>query len=540
MIYITYKIKALENLKISSSGNQFDNDYSIGYIPGSTLRGAFIKNYIQKFNVIDIERNYEASTLFFKGKMKFLNGYPIREAKRTFPFPLCYYSSKNIIREFISSEARNKSISKEIINELEDEVKEEFQKIKLGEFALNYFCGDITGINVAKTQVLHISKRIQNKGSNALFRYESIKSGEEFKAYIAFEGNREEAEKYLELINDQIVFLGGAKGSGYGKCKISDVKILEYNPEIEDIDYEDLSFYGEFYLYAISDIISTDEYGQVIGYINPDFLKEKLGLDNVKLEKSSIETCVVAGYNNKWGTRLPQYKGIKAGSVFKYSFEGEIDIESLINLMNTGIGLRKEEGYGRFIIIDDFSVYKFFVEDYKDKDNIELKKLSSKEKKNLENIFKKIYCVQIEKSIDKYIYNISNSIKSKSVSENQIGKLLQNVINITSFEPSEGKEFIKSYIRHLSFDRDGKERTNKKALHQLEDVRINNMKLTEYILQTIENSDNVEYFISNIAINKPFKIGEVEFKIDGNFTYKYTLKMLEKLLRFMLRTKKEA
>lgn len=545
MIYISYKIKALENLKISSSGNQVDNEYSIGYIPGSTIRGAFIKNYIQKFNIKDIERDEQASSLFFKGKMKFINAYPIREAQRTLPFPLCFYSSKDVIREFtygisVNKISANKSISKYIVNELDEDVREDYKKIKLGEFSVNDFSGDLTAVNVSKVQTLHIAKKKEDKDKNYLFRYETIKAGEEFKAYISFDGDKKEVEKYLDLINERIVYLGGSKGSGYGKCKIYDVKILENNPEITDIDYDDVDFYDEFYLYAISDIISTDEYGQVIGYINPKILKEKLNLENVKLEKSSIETCVVAGYNNKWGTRLAQYKCIKAGSVFKYSFKGEIDIELLKELMNEGIGLRKEEGYGRFIILDDFSVGRFWAEDYKDRKEIKLEKLSSKEKNNLEQIFKNIYSVQVEKSIDNYIYKITNSMNSKSANENQIGKLLQNVINISNVEPNKGKEFFKSYMYHLSYDRDGKERSNKRALNQLEDVKINNMKLTDYINEIIENSDNVEYFISNIAKNKPLKIGEVEFKPDRNYAYNYTLKMLEKLLRFMLRTKKEA
>lgn len=538
MIYISYKIEAIENLKISSSGNQHDTDYSIGYVPGSSLRGAFIRNYINKFNISNLEEDTIALELFLKGKMKFLNAYPIRDYRRTVPHPINFYASKDSIKRFNYIKSKGRYLSGDIINELDGEVKEDYKNIRLGEFALEILDEDIKATNVEKIQTMHISKR---KDKNEIFRYESIKAGEKFEAYIAFEGNEEEAKDYIDILKDKTVFLGGSKGSGYGKCKIYDVEILHSNPEISDIDYEDMDFDDELYLYSLSDLIYINDNGELTSYVDKKFLEEKLGVDNIELEKASVENTIVSGYNNKWGTMLPQYKAIKAGSIFKYTFDGEIDIDKLTDFINEGIGLRTEEGYGRFLIIDSFSASSFSIY-AKGNDKARVKDISSEEKGELKNILEKIFALKVERQVDSYVYELTKTLRINGKASNQLGKVLQNVINSMSLEPSEGKAKLKAYMDHLSYDEDGKERKNKNALNKLERIIIYNkkeQKFNQYLDEIFENITNINYFIENIGRTKLIKIGEVKIDIDENFVYNHTLNMLEKLLRFMLRVKED-
>lgn len=535
MIYISYKIEAIENLKISSSGNQHDTDYSIGYIPGPSLRGAFIRNYINKFNISNLEEDTIALELFLKGKMKFLNAYPIRDYRRTVPHPINFYASKDSIKMFNYIKSKGRYLSGDIINELDGKVKEDYKNIRLGEFVLEILDEDIKATNVEKIQTMHISKR---KDKNEIFRYESIKAGEKFEAYIAFEGNEEEAKEYVDILKDKTVFLGGSKGSGYGKCKIYDVEILHSNPEISDIDYEDMDFDDELYLYSLSDLIYINDNGELTSYVDKKFLEEKLGVDNIELEKASVENTIVSGYNNKWGTMLPQYKAIKAGSIFKYTFDGEIDIDKLTDFINEGIGLRTEEGYGRFLIIDSFSASSFSIY-AKRNDKVRVKDISSAEKVELKNILEKIFALKVERQVDSYVYELTKTLRINGKASNQLGKVLQNVINSMSLEPSEGKAKLKAYMDHLSYDEDGKERKNKNALNKLEKISIGDKKFNKYLDEIFENITNINYFIENIGRIKLIKIGEVEINIDEDFVYNHTLNMLEKLLRFMLRVKED-
>ncbi|UXZ08634.1 hypothetical protein F1B95_05360 [Clostridium perfringens] len=64
-------------------------------------------------------------------------------------------------------------------------------------------------------------------------------------------------------------YLGGSKGSGYGKCKISSIKILEENPQVNYLEEQNLlkelcsHKCKEFYLFFISDAILRNDLGLI-------------------------------------------------------------------------------------------------------------------------------------------------------------------------------------------------------------------------------------------------------------------------------------
>src|SRR5690606_9488213 len=193
----------------------------------------------------------------------------------------------------------------------------------------------------------HINKASEE---TKLFRYEAIKKGQTFKGIIKVE-DEAYIDEIKEIFEDRYVYIGGSKGSGYGRCKISNIKIEEENPEYEIFKYKN-DYKEHMYLIALSDIIYRNKLGQYKTYIEDEYICKELGLKEVKYIDSIIETKNITNYNNKWSCHTPQIVGIKAGSIFKYEIQGEIDEDRLLKFMDAGIGERKADGFGRFVLVD--------------------------------------------------------------------------------------------------------------------------------------------------------------------------------------------
>lgn len=106
--YITYELENVEDLKLSQSINQIDNECSKDFIDGSSIRGAFISKYIKDKNISDINCGEHREKLL-KGGLKFLNAYPYKDFKRTIPFPQCYYADKDELKRYTKDKSINLS-----------------------------------------------------------------------------------------------------------------------------------------------------------------------------------------------------------------------------------------------------------------------------------------------------------------------------------------------------------------------------------------------------------------------------------------------
>ena len=152
--------------------------------------------------------------------------------------------------------------------------------------------------------------------------------------------------------------LEGPKGSGYGKCIIEDIQVLDENPEGKIFQIKDSK--EDIYIIALSDIIYKDELGAYRTKIDEDFLKKALNLEDVDFVDSSIETKNITSFNNKWNARTPNIVSIKAGSIFKFRVGKGLDMERIKGLMDQGIGGRKAEGYGRIAITTEMDDMVFY------------------------------------------------------------------------------------------------------------------------------------------------------------------------------------
>lgn len=517
MNYLKVVIETEEPIMVSTALKSKGTNESLNYIPGSIIRGAFISNYIKKTGIKDIDKDERSKQWFFNNKLEFLNGYPAEGEERYLPMPAGLYSTQEELYRY------KEHGGMKVKNQLEDIIEDTDKKVDGAEF-----------ISLESNETISVEKEfnvhIKKGNEKTIFRYEGIREGQTFISYIKCSLSKEEEDEVVNILNEGNFYLGGSKGSGYGRVSLKVTDKSEMNPEIIEDNY----FEDEFIVYMLSDGIFLDEFGKQVSYIPEEFLKEKLQLEDVQLEEVCTENILIGGYNNKWGCRLPQYSGNKAGSLFKYSYDGELDEDLLIELMNEGIGLRTEEGFGRILILSELDmeyISKAMRINNRRKDNEEVH-LSNGDKKQINSIVNRIMRNKIEKLMEEKIVN-ECKVKN-SVSKNQIGKLIKLFVNAQSYTKEEGIRTIEEYINHLTKRSDSKERENQSAYYQLKDIRIGKSDSVKYIkaqLNSLDDSNNfyMEYDIKSIVI------GGIEASLTDEEIYIYKMIELEKMFRYILR-----
>lgn len=520
--YLIYDIETLGNVKLAKTNVQIDSEESMEYITGSSIRGAFIYKYIKEHGVEDINQGIHREKLL-KGGIKFLNAYPKFDGNRSIPFPKAYFATKEDMRE---AEEMKEPLNIEL--GLDRKLLPEYQRARLSEFIGNSG-GEYYRIKVHKTLNLHINKSDEG---NKLFRYESIKKGQVFKGVIKVE-DESYIDEVKELFEDSYVYIGGSKGSGYGRCKITNMEVEDENPEYEIFKDKD-NFENCMYLIALSDILYRNNLGQYKTYIEDDYICKELGLEEVKYIDGIIETKSITNYNNKWNCHTPQIIGIKAGSVFKYEIQGEIDEDRLLEFMDSGIGGRKSDGFGRFVLVDSIedTMELCFSEeiDFKEEYNTLYGKLNENEEQQLKDIVNRIYKKRVEDHIADVVLNINEDIKnSEAMNQNQWGNYKDLFSYLAILEPEEGIKKYEEYIEYIK---------NKRSIsdEQLNKVKYGSKNLKVLFDKIIKNSMDIDKFYEETFkdINR-VRIGNIESEIDKKFAYQMNLKVLIELIRYQMR-----
>lgn len=520
MVTIQFEIEALENIKIGESNRQSDQEYSLDYIPGSAIRGAIIQKYLVKYPHIDLTEDVQSRALFLEGAAKFLNAYPIDKEQSAIPFPLCLYAEKDELKTW-----DGQSELSGIQNEIEAEVVTEgYKKVKPAFFMAYDKKKEVaTYLTVKKSSSLHINKQ---KNKNNIFRYEAIEKGQNFMAFIQLE--EKNVSKMVELLGEKIFYIGGSKGSGYGKCQICHIEQKKELPYAIQKGTEE-KFQQKFCIYALSDIFYKNIWGEVQGFIEPEELEKELDVQGILLQKVSTENSIISGYNTKWQSRVPQYKGIQAGSVFLYSYEGKLSLEKVVALMQKGIGQRKAEGYGQIAILPSFSIKKLQGKKQGERKERALNGLTIKEEEVLKQILQGIYQSKIEKAIDTYIYKQIENIRiPHTLNKNQ----LSNSLELICFWKTQ--TYDKAQAAFNAYEKKQKEKINQYTIEKLKGIHIGKHNFVDYLTTHMQKSDDVAKLNQLLEIPS-LQVGKYKVELTKQQAHMYRLEMLEKLLRYILR-----
>lgn len=335
---IIYRIRLLEPLLVTQVQSGEENSaIGLRFVPGSTLRGAFVDRYRRLFSVPDLAADPIARRLFFTGDVCFLHAYPWHKETRFVPTPLSWMTEKDEaaskapqVFDWAVDDTRPLNLPKP--------VKERFAS--LGEDPVLYTPSVVSTVHIGLKKV-----DVRGKG-NAVYRYDALPAGEVLAAAVVVQEDADVAV-LEQLITPGDVMLGGARLAGYGRAVIEGVQVKRQWRETE-VDGEMAR--DEVIVTLLSDAIVRGAGGQIDGDLTSALetaLQAPPG--SLKVNRSYQRLQPIGGYNRKWSLPLPQAWAIQAGSVFVYE-AASINLMKLQELAQRGVGERRAEGYGRFAV----------------------------------------------------------------------------------------------------------------------------------------------------------------------------------------------
>jgi CRISPR-associated protein Csx10 len=368
MKVITFLLHTKQPILATSLQGDPNSDVSFSYIPGSMIRGVLISRYLKNRglrstdDILDDSKFPDVKRLFFDGSTRYLNAYLYShyQEKRTLPVPRSWLKekgdeatdSKDLAIYDFSWEQPSKDISYKSLNEnfctVDDDNVVLYQEKRR--------------INIHNMRDRKRGRGIE--GSGAVFRYEALDAGQTFQGVILCD-NPDDVAKIKPLLEPKDIWLGGSQSAGYGHTTI------EMIPNEEEINWHEVETPLEYredrellHLTLLSDLILRDHWGQYVTISPIQFITDEgerevdpltLLLEQlleVKLKPQScfISSLVIGGFNRKWGLPLPQVPVLAAGSVFVFTYEGELNIDRIRILENQGIGERRVDGFGRIAV----------------------------------------------------------------------------------------------------------------------------------------------------------------------------------------------
>lgn len=491
--YVQYDLYLKQPVKMGSPGNQNNAD-ALPYIAGSTIRGAFISLMIRRYfrNVKDLNHDVQTAGILFRDT-RFFDAYLQKDGTLLMPVPSVYYADKHEMRAAEKERMNGHSVELPVHGR-EDSVPEEGEvRVDNGRWcSLDKDNSRVTGTKMCAN--LHIAvARDGEKGK--MFRYEAIERGQTFTGFIRCK-DEHDAEMYRNAIANQEVYLGGSKGSGYGQCVVRNLKTVSYDDLLKAYHAPVNHAFKQQHLltiYALSNLILLDQNGSVVSEPEPAFLEEKLGIHDVRLEKAYVSLTHTGGYNHLWRAGDVQETAVKAGSYYRFHYEGDIDADKAESFQENGIGVRKQEGFGRILLNLDLHQKKRI----EIRDQVPVNKnihLNHEEEKELQMIQAKVNEERLRKVIRDAALDGTRHYAGRKVrmGQSQLGRLYNEVSSLNvnpdlRNNDDQARRHLIRFVDNLQIENDqGKkrfksesaERTYKEYLIQIGD---RNLKLEDLV-----------------------------------------------------------
>lgn len=353
---LTLNLYTVQPILATSFQGDPNSDVSYSYIPGSMIRSALLGKYLKDNSlpdddiVADTEANKEVRRLFFTGETRFLNAYLMTNndrQPRSLPVPRSIFKQKGDDSKEIEAYDLSRIETSDIPSDLSSPKplsNDNFCTVNYNEITLYK---DNRRINIH-----HKRDRRQGratKDSGEIFRYEAIDASQSFQAVVICENDNDAIFLKDLLLKNPNLYLGGSQSAGYGAIEIKDIQIYDYWSEV-GVSSDQRNTSEALTITLLSDVILRDINGQYVAdyKLVQEELERFLGqkLSNVK---AFVTSCLVGGFNRRWGLPLPQVQVLAAGSVLVFD-NAALSPTQISDLENQGIGERKIDGFGRIAI----------------------------------------------------------------------------------------------------------------------------------------------------------------------------------------------
>ena len=523
--YLQFDIEALDNLKLGKFERDANNEYTHSYISGSVIKGAIIWDVAQ--------RKTEVPKDLLNGDTIFYNAYPLLGDIPAIPMMQGYVGDKQEIRSNGEKVTIKHSFNSDIGENIIPYRNYEFIAVDKEDPSKVY------GYNTPKIENLHINKKDSKDNKTGIFRYEAIKKGEFFRGYVRVD--EKYAEDIINIFKKEIIYFGGSRGSGYGKCKISNIKYVSDACQYKS----DLNIKKDLYIYFLSDAILYYN-GRVNTYIPTNVLKEKLNIKGKCEYKESYSSLnMSATYNSLYNTNTICYSAVSKGTVLKYEIDEEIDPDKIKGMVNKGIGIRKEDGNGQIAILGKIQDTLTVSQKKKDEsiENTDFK-FAKEDKEFINIILKNIFDKRSDLYIRTLVLDLIRDKKTpKGSLQSQIGKLLNIFQNGIYKSQDEFKEYIKNYLEHME-GKKGKDiwqRLNKFSVHcNTSKYNIERISIQKMLTDFIDNKTNSIFEALENMKNEGVKLGKFKFP-DSNESdevlYQLKMKFFIVFFKYCIRTR---
>ena len=431
--FIKYTLTSLEPVRVSDdSSSQMGQTATRRYIPGSTIRGLVVSTMAGNEDFEKYRR------IVLSDKIRFMNAYPSVQADdkehNLIPSPKGFYEDK------VEKENR-----KEMVNILtHEDLPAAYKRAGLGMFS--EFAGDtLLYYTPETTSDLKINIGSRSDEKQNVFRNEYLTAGQKFTGYIAYDSEAVPSvlpEKIRKILTDDIV-IGNARSAGLGKCRAR-TDVFEGRFPYEGISAnEDMA--DDCYMYLASDTVMRNEIGEYCG-LDLQQLASDLGVDDLQIHKCATSVTNIRGYNRQYGGPVPSVTMYEKGSVFHLTFRGTITAEKAVETAVSGIGERRNEGFGQIRFLKDYEgiLYK---QKLSTDDSWHYVKSEHKEDRDVLKLAAANYYRQrIHEAAENYISAFDNR-KIKSLSNSQVGNIYALAV-ANRFAPGSGEKAIITYLRH--------------------------------------------------------------------------------------------
>lgn len=365
--YIHYRLSLREPV-ILSNGSQMGNILTTqDFIPGSTILGFCAGLYLRDDNGVTAEDAHKDGgfrALFLSDKTIFSPAYPVAEAtEKTIPVPLSVLGCKYYGWKSPHPTGRPMhGIFDYLYKDIPDTCPQPSCKAPVehkGGYAYLGSGGDLFSHEVCKRIISH-NRVAESSSEKDLFSFEAISEGQEFYGEISFSDEKKRDDLFNILIKNPVGKLGKARRRGYGTVEF-------YRPVKKDTSFREelgnisMAANGTFSIYLHSDAIVLDKALNYCSRLDEESVASLLGIKPDQCEvfsggpgqkyRSFWKNGIVMGFNEKRRMPLPMEQSIVRGSVFTVQYKGTDNISaSMRALMENGVGVRRNEGFGQVII----------------------------------------------------------------------------------------------------------------------------------------------------------------------------------------------
>ncbi|WJQ13232.1 RAMP superfamily CRISPR-associated protein [Geobacillus stearothermophilus] len=371
--------------------------HTLEYIPGASLRGAWIEFYKQIHHITDEDKMTEIIfDRFMDQGYIFENFYP----KNSLPLPLTAITCKQFPGFRSDDEEKCHGVKDSLLLYYENQ-----RQFHMDHFQCTHVspqgqvCGapytsydkwvEFDGLtNIYKTteppakiQTGHvaISSITQTIEKGKLFFEQAIDIDEKFTGVIHVPAHLcEEFEQLAEKAKTISLRVGGKKTSGYGEFRVfsfgkkeSDIMMDAWDslPLAErfrkfQAHCRELGIISEhekaFSITLLSDAILLDPWYRFRTDLTPEFISYLTGisLPNTTLVHRHVAVRRLFGWNQQWHMALDEQIAVRRGSSYLYIAESDESDETWIDVLEkleaTWIGERTYEGYGQIFVCHPF------------------------------------------------------------------------------------------------------------------------------------------------------------------------------------------